>query len=542
MKRRLVALLDKVGLLSTAVGLKRVARTGAGTARRRWRAWRTRDRFAHVAGEGRRVVTAHDWPLVTEPATTFDPLADRAANLDRVLLACARAEATHFVSRAEAPGRSRAGVVGPVRGVLETIETDASGGMVAIERQSTIAGVAPASAAMSIADELRPGDLILLFRPIALPDGALHDGLGTACELETWTTEDPDSDTLVTQAPNPVSRQMNVEGDGRLDVPEFGWLGDDWAPPFEIDVVYTWVDGTDPAWIERQREFRPVDAASDGATAERFEPFDELRYSLRSLRQHVPFVRRIFLVTDRQRPEWLLDDAGVAVVDHSEIFRPVDALPVFNSHAIESQLHHVPGLAEHYVYLNDDVFFGRNVPWTTFFTVGGLARFAESRARIPIRPLGSDPAVDHSGANAQRLLFELVGRAPSRKIKHTPHPQIRSVHEELERRIPDVYERVARSRFRSVHDISLAVLFHHRYGEATGRAIPGRYDYDYLNLSRADLPALLDQLAVRRPTTFCLNDAALPSDRRSDVRSLLQRHLAAMFPVAAPWEKHSRHG
>ena len=34
-------------------------------------------------------------------------------------------------------------------------------------------------------------------------------------------------------------------------------------------------------------------------------------------------------------------------------------LPTHNSHAVESQLHHIPGIAEHFLYSNDDMFFGR---------------------------------------------------------------------------------------------------------------------------------------------------------------------------------------
>ena len=42
-------------------------------------------------------------------------------------------------------------------------------------------------------------------------------------------------------------------------------------------------------------------------------------------------------------------------------YLPADALPTFSSHAIESRLHHVPDLAEHFLYSNDDMFFGRPV-------------------------------------------------------------------------------------------------------------------------------------------------------------------------------------
>ena len=95
---------------------------------------------------------------------------------------------------------------------------------------------------------------------------------------------------------------------------------------------------------------------------------------MRSVHLFAPWVRTIHLVTAGQRPDWLADDAAldgrVRVVDHREIL-PADALPTFNSQAIETALHRVPGLAEHFVYLNDDVFLGRAARPELFFSPGG---------------------------------------------------------------------------------------------------------------------------------------------------------------------------
>ena len=51
--------------------------------------------------------------------------------------------------------------------------------------------------------------------------------------------------------------------------------------------------------------------------ASRFEDNEELRYSLRSLEQYAPWVRRIFIVTNGQIPYWLnLDNPRVSIVTH----------------------------------------------------------------------------------------------------------------------------------------------------------------------------------------------------------------------------------
>ena len=57
--------------------------------------------------------------------------------------------------------------------------------------------------------------------------------------------------------------------------------------------------------------------------------------------------------------EWLDTSHPQLRLVHHDAILPPDALPTFNSHAIESALHKVPDLAEQFVYLNDDFFLGR---------------------------------------------------------------------------------------------------------------------------------------------------------------------------------------
>lgn len=111
---------------------------------------------------------------------------------------------------------------------------------------------------------------------------------------------------------------------------------------------------------------------------------DELRYSLRSLDQYAPWVRTVHLVTDDQIPAWLRTHTpGLHVVSHKEIFDDPNQLPTFNSHAIESQLHHIEGLSEHFLYFNDDVFLERPAVPQDFFLTNGLTKIFPSKALIP---------------------------------------------------------------------------------------------------------------------------------------------------------------
>lgn len=97
-------------------------------------------------------------------------------------------------------------------------------------------------------------------------------------------------------------------------------------------------------------------------SASRFEDNEELRYSLRSIEKHAPWVRHVFIVTNGQIPSWLnLDNPRVTVVSHQEIFLNTSHLPTFSSPAIESHIHRIPGLSQKFIYMNDDVMFGTHV-------------------------------------------------------------------------------------------------------------------------------------------------------------------------------------
>uniref|UniRef100_A0A8C6RDH7 N-acetylglucosamine-1-phosphotransferase subunits alpha/beta n=1 Tax=Nannospalax galili TaxID=1026970 RepID=A0A8C6RDH7_NANGA len=100
----------------------------------------------------------------------------------------------------------------------------------------------------------------------------------------------------------------------------------------------------------------------EDVSASRFEDNEELRYSLRSIERHAPWVRNIFIVTNGQIPSWLnLDNPRVTIVTHQDVFRNVSHLPTFSSPAIESHIHRIEGLSQKFIYLNDDVMFGKDV-------------------------------------------------------------------------------------------------------------------------------------------------------------------------------------
>lgn len=135
----------------------------------------------------------------------------------------------------------------------------------------------------------------------------------------------------------------------------------------DIDLVYLWVDGSDPRWIKRRNAYIGKPTTQQQNCKGRYADNGELKYSLRSVEKYAPWIRKIFIVTDQQVPSWLnTSNPRIQIVDHSEILPP-EALPCFNSVVIEHHLHLIPGLAEHFLYANDDMFVNRPTTPGTFF-------------------------------------------------------------------------------------------------------------------------------------------------------------------------------
>ncbi len=135
-----------------------------------------------------------------------------------------------------------------------------------------------------------------------------------------------------------------------------------------IDAVITWVDGADPAHRAKMAEYLPKSGATRGADPTRFASVDEIIYCVLSIMKYAPYFNKIYIVTDAQTPpvfeavmrEFPDQLKKIIIIDHTRIFYSFEKyLPIFNSISIETALHRIPGLNEHFVYFNDDVFLIR---------------------------------------------------------------------------------------------------------------------------------------------------------------------------------------
>ena len=206
----------------------------------------------------------------------------------------------------------------------------------------------------------------------------------------------------------------------------------------EVDVVVAWVDGQDEAHRAKRNRFLEMAAGKAVETvatkARRFSDNDEIRYCLRSIRNHAPWVRTIWLLTDNQVPASIDPDLarreGIQIVDHREIFRGYERmLPTFNSLALETFLWRIRGLSDHFLYLNDDMMFVGPVERSTFFSEEGKLRLRGAWADWSAKP---DADISFHGAN-KLLGAEMMGYSRERFFSpiHVVYPMSRPAMERL---------------------------------------------------------------------------------------------------------------
>ncbi|MFB6619509.1 stealth conserved region 3 domain-containing protein [Streptomyces sp. NPDC085524] len=392
---------------------------------------------------------------------------------------------------------------------------------------------------------------VRVYQSVVTTSRTLRMGAVYGCTISFWETDPEDPEFVRTPARTLIGDRISQYSMNRVPTVLAGRTYptiEPFAQPlhadvnFPIDAVYTWVDGSDVAWLERKNQvlsglgLETVDAA---ASAARFRSRDELRYSLRSIDMYAPWIRNIYIVTDRQVPAWLdTNHHRVRVVDHTEIFGNRGALPTFNSHAIESQLHNIEGLAEHFLYFNDDFFMGRTVLPNLFFEGNGQAKHFMSPTAIPMIPTRHDDDFNISAAkNNRALIAGSFGQALTHGFLHAPYPMRRSVMADLHQTYPEVMAQTAASRLRSHSDVSVASSLHHYFAYQTSRSIPGRIACGFVNVGLSEHRTRLTRLMTARPhDVFCLNDYHDGDVPEEEQDAILAAFLPSYFPVASQFE------
>ncbi|MGV8892940.1 MAG: Stealth CR1 domain-containing protein [Burkholderiaceae bacterium] len=318
-----------------------------------------------------------------------------------------------------------------------------------------------------------------------------------------------------------------------------------------IDIVYLWVNGADPVWqhkrqqalARRDAQQHTDDLARYGNVAGRYRDNGELRFNLRALEKFYPNHGHIYLVTDAQMPDWLQPSYNLTLVDHRDLI-PAAALPVFDSGHIESYLHHIPGLAERFIYLNDDVFFGATVDPDQWFGPEGVALFTDA-APVPdydILQINETALVNASVLSRHWLTqhYPKYRHAPH-IFAHAPRPMFKSVLHELEQAAPELFDQVRKTVFRSWQVPPIVPDLVPRWMLHTGLAALQAQESlpTYISSGAPDAEKQFQDLIAGfgRIPFFCINDTS--DDAVDDAPQLqsIARTLGTLLPNPSSFER-----
>ena len=152
-----------------------------------------------------------------------------------------------------------------------------------------------------------------------------------------------------------------------------------------IDFVILWVDNQDKKWLKEksacEKKYYQIDNRES-----RYRDWENLKYWFRGVEKYANWVNKIHFITCGHVPEWLnLDHPKLHIVKHSD-YMPKDALPTFNSNAIELGIHQIKDLQEQFVLFNDDMFIIRPTKKSDFFK-NGIPK--NSFALLPVIPFSN---------------------------------------------------------------------------------------------------------------------------------------------------------
>ena len=213
-----------------------------------------------------------------------------------------------------------------------------------------------------------------------------------------------------------------------------------------IDAVITWVDGSDEDYKKKIENH----LTTSTNYKKQYLQANEIEYCVKSILKFAPFVRRIFIVTDSQKPSFsglkdLIVSKKVKIVDHKEIFKGYEKyLPTFNIRSIDAVLHRIEDLSEMFVYFNDDVFLINKIreeDWFVENKVVLMGKWAKSYSINPIKVLsgkfkkafGLRPSFNASQSKAANLSGF---KKEYFKSYHTARPQIKSLIKEFYHKNP----------------------------------------------------------------------------------------------------------
>jgi hypothetical protein len=307
-------------------------------------------------------------------------------------------------------------------------------------------------------------------------------------------------------------------------------------PIFPIDVVYTWVDGSDEEWIKQKNKYYSnktlFSKLSPNNSNARWRDLNTLKYSLRSIEMYAPWIRNVYIVTCcGQVPDFIKQNDRLRIIDHKQIM-PSSALPTFQSVAIESCIHKIPGLSEHFIYFNDDVLLGSPTePSDFFYSVESVIypKYFREKNRINFNSTPFTKLLKHTNS----VLNSIHKEYDRYMTIHAPFPLRISLINEKQRQFRKEFDTTINSKFRNENILYDLTLFNHYWCEYNNVGRQGVLTNVYMRVN-SNMDKVFVKIRKNSPKTICINDVEDTVEDNDRIR--LEDFLEEQYPVKSSYE------
>lgn len=332
---------------------------------------------------------------------------------------------------------------------------------------------------------------------------------------------------------------------------------------YDIDIVIPWVDSSDPLWLADKRKYENIKSANEDVSDARYRNDGTLKYLLRSIEKYMPWIRTVHFVTVGHLPEWLDSSAtGLHIVKHTD-YIPEQYLPTFSSHTIELNMHRIPGLAEHFIYFNDDMLLLRPNSREDYFQNGLPVDFAVETALIGKRYQSiagvslSNAEIINQHFNKHQVMkrnlnkwfnfhyglhmFKTLALLPwgffsDFSYAHTVNPYLKKTFEEVWKKEYDVLDATCRHKFRNMSDVNQWLM--RDWQLANGDFVPSNPNKGKTFNIKADLSDIKNAIDEKKYSIICINDVNYETITDYDkVIDELNGILEAFLPEKSRFER-----
>ena len=282
-----------------------------------------------------------------------------------------------------------------------------------------------------------------------------------------------------------------------------------------MDIVITYVDITE-RFKEQYYKYVKKELEEN-----RFRSYGVLDLQIKGIRKYIPYIKNIFVVVSEKEQVEGIDLSDAIIIEHKDII-PERYLPCFNSCSIEMFLWKIPGLAEEFIYFNDDIFVIDKIHPSKWFIKGKPVLFPKEHEIKEEENIFKKNCI-----NSSKLAIDITGSDIKDKYftqTHCARPFLKSSCEKVfNLKVLDIIHSLTRTRHSKNYNASLF----NDYDYLSGKAYKMEVKYTYTNAYNTE-EEIINYINEKENSLICINDTDYYIDFdefKAEIRKALEANL-----------------